>query len=497
LQDRGHRRRPIIPAGLAGLAGLAVATRAGGTERAPTTELRARAGVGHRHGRIGPLPRIRRALTSVPASQRRDRRAWLRAAAGAAGLLLGSGAARAQFRVEISGVGATQLPVAIAAFRGEARAPQPLSAIVRADLARSGLFRLLDAPDALDETSAPDLPAWKARGADALVAGSITPLADGRYDIRFRLWDAVKGESMAGRGSVVPAEDLRLAAHRIADEIHQQLTGEAGVNATRIAYVVKAGRRFTLHVADADGEGGRVALASNEPIISPTWAPDGRALAYVSFELQKAVVWVQDLASGERRVLANFRGSNSAPAFSPDGQQLAVALSREGSTQLFVMPRGGGTPRRLATSPAIDTEPVWSPDGRFVYFTSDRGGAPQIYRIAAGGGGGAAERITFRGEFNISPAISPDGRLLAFVSRQGGAFRVVTQELESGTVTTLTDTADDESPSFAPNGRLIVYATRVQARDVLMTTTLDGKIKTRLVTSGSDMREPAWGPSVR
>jgi len=406
--------------------------------------------------------------------------------------------ARPQVRVEITGVGATQFPLALAAFRDEAAAGAPVTAIVRANLERSGAFRVLPGPAALDERSTPDLPATKAQGADALVAGSVQRLADGRFDVRMRLWDAVRGTELLGRSHVVPAADLRLAAHRISDQIFETLTGERGVFATRIAYVLRNGRRFTLNIIDPDGEGAQVALASAESIISPAWSPDGRRLAYVSFESQKAVVWVQDLASGERRALAAFRGSNSAPAWSPDGSRLVVTLSREGPAQLHLIHAdGSGTPQRLAPSSAIDTEAAWSPDGQFVYFVSDRGGGPQIYRVAVAAGSGASgavERISFAGDYNISPAISPDGRQLAYISRQAGAFRLMLQELPGGAPLALTDTRDDESPSFAPNGRLIVYASRQQGFDVLMTTTLDGKFKTRLLASGADMREPAWGP---
>jgi TolB protein len=405
---------------------------------------------------------------------------------------LHAGAARAQFRVEISGVGATQLPLALAAFAEEDKAPVRVSQVIRANLERSGLFRVIDGGAGLDERSAFDAAAWRSRGADALVVGSLLRLADGRWDLRWRLWDALKNTELTGRSLVVPTADLRLAAHRLSDEIHEKLTGERAAYATRIAYVVRTGNRYTLRVTDADGEGGQVALASAEPIISPSWSPDGRFLAYVSFETQKAVVWLQELQSGERRPLANFRGSNSAPAFSPDGRTLALALSREGLTQLFTMPLAGGPPTRLTQSSAIDTEPVFSPDGRLVYFVSDRGGGPQIYRMPAAGG--SAERVTFNGAYNISPTLSADGRHLAYVTRQGNAFRLALQELQGGTVRLLTDTSDDERPGFAPNGRLIVYATRADRADVLMTTTLDGRIKSRLVASGSDVREPAWGP---
>jgi TolB protein len=406
--------------------------------------------------------------------------------------LLGAPAALAQFRVEISGVGATQLPIAVARFRDEDKSGVALSSIVRADLERSGLFRGADAPQVIDEAAQPAYAEWRGRNVDALVGGSVTRLADGRFDVRFKLWDVVKGADLGGQSNAVAAADLRLAAHRIADWVYEKLTGEKGVFSTRIAYITKTGSRYTLRVADADGENAQVALNSPEPIISPAWSPDGKSIAYVSFESQKAVVWAQDIASGKRRMIANFRGSNSAPAWSPDGRSIAATLSRDGNSQLYLLGVNGEDPRRLTSSSAIDTEPVFAPDGRSIYFVSDRGGGPQIYRMPAGGG--AVERVTFNGNYNISPSLSPDGRLLAYVNRNGNGFRVMVQELAGGGTQAITDTSEDEHPSFAPNGRMIVYATRSQGRDVLMTSTVDGKIKAKLVSPLADVREPAWGP---
>jgi len=401
--------------------------------------------------------------------------------------------ALAQFRVEVTGVGLTQLPIALAPFRGEAQSPQRISAIVQADLERSGQFRGIDAAGtALDEVSRPDMAQWRQKSADSLVTGSITRLADGRYDIRFRLWDVVRAQDLGGQSFVVSQGDLRLVAHRIADFVYEKLTGERGVFSTRIAYVTKAGGRYSLWVADADGENAQAALSSPEPIISPAWAPNGTQLAYVSFESRKPVVYVHDVASGRRRLIANFRGSNSAPAWSPDGRQLAVTLTRDGSSQLYTIDANGGEPRRLMQSSGIDTEPVFSGDGRTIYFVSDRGGAPQIYKVGASGGN--AERVTFSGNYNISPSVSPDGRWLAYISRVGGAFKLHVMDLGTGAVSAITDTTADENPSFAPNSRLIVYATQQQGREALMTATLDGKIKARLAGQGGDIREPDWGP---
>ena len=417
---------------------------------------------------------------------------------GAMGLLAAGVAAPAlaQFRVEVSGIGLTQLPIAVASFRGDDQSPQKIAAIVQADLERSGQFRAVDASGvALDETAKPDVTLWRQKAADSLLTGSVARLADGRYDVRFRLWDVVRVQDLGGQSFTVPQGDLRLAAHRIADFIYEKLTGERGIFSTRIAYVTKSGTRHTLWVADADGENSQTALASPESIISPAWSPNGTQLAYVSFEARKPVIYVHDVASGKRRLIANFRGSNSAPAWSPDGRTLAMTLSRDGGSQLYTIDANdtkGGEPKRLTQSSGIDTEPKYSADGRYIYFVSDRGGAPQIYRMPSNGGN--PERVTFTGSYNISPCISPDGRWLAYVSRIGGAFKLQVMELSTSAVTSITDTTADESPSFAPNSRLIVYATQQQGREALMTTTLDGKIKARLAGQAGDIREPDWGP---
>jgi TolB protein len=403
----------------------------------------------------------------------------------------------AQLRVEITGVGSQQFPIAIAPFARDGQVPVEIDAVVRADLARSGLFRIVDAGSAAIPENAPvSLPEWKARGADALTIGSVSRLADGRFDVRFRLLDTIRQGQLDGLSIVSPASDLRLTAHRIADRIYEKLTGERGVFATRIAYVVQTSRNaWELHIADADGANPQSALRSREPIISPAWAPDGSRLAYVSFETGKPVVYVHTVATGARKAVANFRGSNSAPAWSPDGKTLAVTLTREGNSQVFLMNADGGNVRRLTTSSGIDTEPSFSPDGQSIYFTSDRGGGPQVYRMPANGGG--AQRVTFNGDYNISPRLSPDGRLLAYVGRRGGQFKVHVLDLASGQETPVTDTVRDESPSFAPNGRMLLYATEVNGRGILASASVDGRARARLSGPSGDIREPTWGPFIK
>ena len=403
----------------------------------------------------------------------------------------------AELTIEITGAGASRIPVAIADFGGEPGTSRALTSVVRGDLERSGLFRMIDTTGvAMTETSNPAFADWKNRGADALAAGSIGPSGDGRQEARFRLYDINRQAQLGGAAFVTSPAMLRAAGHRIADVIYEKLTGEPGVFSTRIAYVVKNGpARYELHIADADGQNAQAALRSREPIISPTWSPDGARLAYVSFENKKPVIYVHSLASGQRIVAANFKGSNSAPAWSPDGRKLAVTLSKDGGSQIFTVNADGSGVQRLTRSAGINTEPFFAPDGQAVYFTSDRGGSPQIYRTSLDGND--VQRVTFEGSYNVSPRVSSDGKTLAFISRREGGFRLATMDLASRQVQILTDSYKDESPSFAPNNRMILIATEVGGRGVLSAVSVDGRIKQRLSIPAGDVREPAWGPYLR
>jgi TolB protein len=403
--------------------------------------------------------------------------------------------ARAQLSIEITGAGASRFPVIIPIFESEGQLPNSVTDVVRADLDRSGLFRLVDlGPLALPESVMPDLPAMRGRGADAVLTGSVIALGGGRYDVRFRLFDTQKQLELGAMAMPMMASQNRLIGHRIADFVYEKLTGQPGYFSTRVAYVIKSGTNYELQVADADGMNAATALRSREPIISPAWSPDGQRLAYVSFEQKKPIVYVHTLATGQRRVVANFKGSNSAPAWSPDGNQLAVVLTKDGQSQLYILNADGSGVRRLASSSGIDTEPFWGNDSN-IYFTSDRGGSPQIYRISAGGGN--AQRVTFDGSYNVTPRLSADGTLLAFITRNAGRFQVAVQDLATRQTTILTDSARDESPSFAPNGRMILYATESGGRGVLSAVSSDGRVKQRLTVQAADVREPAWGPQPR
>ncbi len=404
-------------------------------------------------------------------------------------------AAHAQLTIDITTSGGRQIPIAVMPLSGESGQPQAVSEVVAADLARTGLFRLVNTvgiSPVPTEPSQVNFGDWTARSAEALVIGKVEAQGEGRVEVRFRLFDVQKQAQLASYSYVVAPAQLRATAHRIADLVYERLTGDKGVFSTKITYVVKRAGRYELQVADADGFNAQSVLASQEPIMSPSWSPDGSRLAYVSFDQKKPVVVVQNLAQGTTKAVANFRGNNSAPAWSPDGRFLAVALSKDGLTQIYRIPAAGGDAERLTESPGIDTQPAFSPDGRWIAFTSDRGGSPQIYRMPAAGG--PAQRVTFEGSYNVGPRFSPDGKSIAYVQRDSGRYRIATMELANGQIQVLTEGALDDSPSFAPNGKMILYEAQSGGRGQLAEVSGDGRVRQRLTSAAGDVQDPAWGP---
>ena len=399
----------------------------------------------------------------------------------------------AEMTIEIIGAGEYQVPVAIVPFGGDGKLAQAIKDVVVGDLLRSGLFRMVDAegmsPHAPAEVSYPE---WQKRGAEALVIGTVTAKADGRIDARFHLLDAVKQAKLIDQA--VSAEDgqLRAIGHRIADLVYEKLTGDRGVFNTRIAYVNRIETKYKLMVADSDGYNEQVVLSQDSPIMSPSWSPDGSHLAYVSFETGHAVVYVQSLYTVQRKVLADFSGSNSAPAWSPDGKQLAVVLTRDGSSQIYLVRPDGSGFRRLTYTDAIDTEPNFSPDGQYLLFTSDRGGSPEIYRMAIKGG--SVQRMTFGEGNNYSPSHSPDGKGFVYTHFTNGKFFIATQDFKTEQMEILTEGGWEKKPSFAPNGKLIMFASEARGRGILATVSSDGRVKQRIFSQSGDAREPVWGP---
>ena len=410
-------------------------------------------------------------------------------------LLASPFAVKAQLVVDVTTSAGKQVPVAILPFAGEDSAPQNITPVVSSNLARTGLFRIVNLGGITrlpTEPSEINFDDWTARSTEALVIGGISPLPDGRYEVRFRLFDVAKRVQLTSGSFTVAASQLRATAHKISDEIYEKLLGERGIFSTKIAYVLKRGPRFELQVADADGFNPQAVLSSLEPIRSPKWSPDGTKLAYVSYESRKSTVIVQDLSTGQRRTVANFRGDNYAPNWAPDGSKLVVALSKDSISQVYVVPASGGDAVRVTESNSIDTNATFTGDGKDIIFVSDRSGGPQLYIVPVAGG--SPKRLTFEGSYNVNPRMSPDGKSVVFVSREAGRLRIATLELASGQVTVLTDGPLDDSPSFSPNGRTILYEDKSGGRGRLGAVSSDGRVKQKLSSQAGDVREPAWGP---
>ncbi|MDD2720342.1 MAG: Tol-Pal system beta propeller repeat protein TolB [Gallionella sp.] len=410
-------------------------------------------------------------------------------------MLAGSPVATAALNIEIIGAGENQIPVSLVPFGGDQKLSAVINDVVSGDLQRTGLFRLVDptgkSPHQPAEVNYAD---WQVRGAEALAIGMVNTQPNGRIEARFRLLDVVKQVELTGQAVAANGDQIRAVGHRISDIIYEKLTGIKGVFSTRIAYVNRQGRKFSLMVADSDGYNEQVVLSHNEPIMSPAWSPDGSHLAYVSFETGHASVFVQSLYTNQRKLVADFRGSNSAPAWSPDGQQLAVVLTREGSSQIYLMRPDGSDLHRISYSGGIDTEPSFSPDGQWLLFTSDRGGTPQIYRMPVAGG--QAQRLTFAGGNSFSPRYSPDGKNFVFTRLEGGRFYICVQDFQTGQTETLTTGGWEKKPSFAPNGKIILFASEARGRGILATVSSDGRVQQHMFTQSGDAREPVWGPQL-
>jgi TolB protein len=417
-------------------------------------------------------------------------------------LLLASSSARGALTIEITQGIEGAIPIAVVPFGwngSSSMAPENISAIIAADLNRSGRFESLPDRDLVaypSDGKQVKFQNWRMVNVDDLVIGQIKQTGDGQYTVQFELFDVIRGKQIVALSFPASGQDLRQVAHHISDVIYEKLTGERGAFNTQIAYVTTSGtgknKTYTLMVADSDGYDPQTILKSQQPLMSPSWSPDGKQVAYVSFEKKTSEIYIQNVATGSRRKLASFKGINGAPAWSPDGRQLALTLSRDGNPEIYVMDVNSGSLKRLTNSVSIDTEPVWTPDGKSIVYTSDRGGSAQLYRVAAWGG--SAKRLTFEGKYNAGADISPDGRKIVMVHGEGGRYRIAVLDLDSGLLRVLTDGHLDESPSFSPNGSMIIYATGAGNREVLSAVSVDGRFKQRLSLQAGNVREPVWSP---
>ncbi|PIE41921.1 MAG: Tol-Pal system beta propeller repeat protein TolB [Gammaproteobacteria bacterium] len=416
------------------------------------------------------------------------------------GLCLITLAANAELVIEITQGRDDAVSIAVVPFawNGSGRMPEDISAIVSADLHRSGQFKTLAPADMLSTPTSETqvfFRDWKVLGVEYLLIGRLKQGKNGSYLVDFELFDVYQ-QKLIRKGNASSRKPRRLA-HFISDEVYKQVTGLRGAFSTRLAYVTKeklakGKERYQLHRADADGYGDHIIVQSSEPILSPAWAPNGRHLAYVAYKSGKPAIYVVDSFTGEDKKVVDYPGLSSAPAFSPDGNRLAFVLSKDGNPEIYIKDFKTHKMERVTRHFSIDTEPTWAPDGSSLYFTSDRGGRPQIYRVDLASK--VVKRVTFEGQENARGSLTSDGRYLVMVHLREGRYHIAVQDLVRDTLNIITDTDLDESPTISPNGVMVIYATGQGKRGVLAGVSVDGRVKVQFPSSRGDVREPAWSP---
>ena len=336
-----------------------------------------------------------------------------------------------------------------------------------------------------------NFPLFAKLGAAAVVQMTPTPAG-----IHVTLHDVGQGKVASVEEFALPqpafGREWRMAVHRIADTIHEWITGQRGMAASRIAFI----RGNVVRVIDSDGDGEQ-ALPVVGSAMSPSWHPNGTMIAYNTFGPESRIV-IYDLRTGRVRDLGSQRNTTYVtPVFTPDGKSLAYSLSSENGADLYLMPLDGDAfPRRVSAGRGSENvQPTFSPDGNRIAFMSDRMGHPEVYIMDADGTNADIFTAFDFGDQNYraSPDWSPDGRQVTFQTRIDGRFQIFTMTVRDRQPRQLTSEGENEDPSWAPDGRHVVFSsTRSGVRQLWILDAESGRL--RQLTQAGGSRLPAWSP---
>jgi TolB protein len=410
----------------------------------------------------------------------------------------------AELFLEITKGSEDPFKVAMIPFEGNSRVSKQLNNIMRNDLIRTGEFAILDEELLLpvkmieDELVFND---WKLLGMDYLVTGTIVKL-NNSLDINYEIYDIHKKRKVRSSKVFGIPNQIRQLAHYTSDGIYESITGIKGIAATRLLYVneIKDSKQISIYklmLADSDGANEKILLSSSEPIISPSWSPDGKRVAYVSFETGIAKVFIQEISSGKREAVLSKDTQISSPSWSPDGKYLSLTLYQDGNAEIYILRLRDRTLTRMTNQFAIDTESSWSPKGNKILFTSGRSGSPQIYELDLRKLNPKAKRISFEGTYNAKASYLPKEEGIIFVHRSNdGLFHIALKYKKENFIRVLTEAKMDESPSVAPNGNMVIYGIKEENLSMLAGFSLSGA-KFKLPASNGEVREPAWSNFLR
>ncbi len=318
-----------------------------------------------------------------------------------------------------------------------------------------------------------------------------------KLKLKTKLLDEGTGKEIFSKSFDVRWDAQQLAAdrwgiHRLADEVSYYLTGTRGCAATRIVYVQADGDRRDLKLIDWDGLNTIPLTNLRSILLSPSWKPDGRHVAFTSFHQGQPSLFAYDLKKRELKNIVRSK-TPSAPKYSPNGKKIAYSTTKDGNAEIYIAKADGSKPKRLTFHDAIDTAPSWAPSGKQLVFTSDRWGNPQLFIINVDGTD--LRQLTFAGTWNDSSDWSKVKDRIVHVCRIEGSFELAVisaNGLNWRLITNFQLEGGCENPRWAPDGRHVVFARLIGNQRSIWILDVDTCCLRRLTRSAGDSYNPAW-----